>query len=204
MAAVSVFPSPAYSWPVSERISRTPGGRGRAVKFPAGVGDDDDAGRFEDLYSRHHLAAYRLALLLCAGEEALAEDSMSEALARVYPKWLDGGVEDFGAYLRRAVANQVKAAFRHRGVERRQDASLLADARETLPFDEHVGQRDQMWRALAELPLKQRTVIVLYYYEQRPIEEIARITKTGTGTVKAHLSRGRDRLRQLLEQEGVR
>lgn len=174
------------------------------MESPAGVGDDGDAARFEDLYSQHHLAAYRLALLLSAGEAALAEDAVSEALALVYPKWRDGGIADFGAYLRRAVANQVKAAFRHRGVERRQEASLLADARGTLQFDERVGQKDQMWRALAELPLKQRTVIVLYYYEQRPIEEIARITKTGAGTVKAHLSRGRDRLRQILEQEDVR
>jgi RNA polymerase sigma factor (sigma-70 family) len=164
----------------------------------------EGSGRFEDLYRRHHLAAYRLALLLCAGEVVLAEDAVSEALARVYPKWRDGEVDDFGAYLRRAVTNEVRAVFRHRGVERRERASFVAEDRGGLPFDERVGVQDQMWRALAELPLKQRTVIVLYYYEQRPIEEIARITKTGTGTVKAHLSRGRDHLRRIIEQEGVR
>jgi hypothetical protein len=35
------------------------------MESPAGVGDDGDATPFEDLYSQHHLAAYRLALLQC-------------------------------------------------------------------------------------------------------------------------------------------
>jgi RNA polymerase sigma factor (sigma-70 family) len=173
--------------------------RDRAADLPDAESSTDHAHNFEDLYDQHHLGVFRFALLLCAGEAALAEDAVSEALARVYPKWVEGRITDFGAYLRTAVANQVKAAFRHRAVERREAERLWAEDQGTLVFDEHVDQRDQLSEALRELPLKQRTAVVLHYYEDRPITEIAQIMRTSKGTVKAHLSRGRARLRQLLE-----
>ena len=157
--------------------------------------EDEAQPTFDDLYERHHLGAYRFALGLCAGEAALAEDAVSEAFVLVYPKWLAGRVAKFEPYLRRAVANQVKAAFRHRGVERRHQAT--DDARHT--FDEDMGRRDQLLQALAALPLKQRTAVVLFYYEDQPLEGVAETMGTTVGTAKAHLSRGRDRLRQLLE-----
>jgi RNA polymerase sigma-70 factor (ECF subfamily) len=167
------------------------------------TGIEEDAPRptFDHLYDEHHLGAYRLALALCTGEAALAEDAVSEAFALVYPKWVAGRVDDFGPYLRRAVANQVKAVFRHRGVERREEERAGADDRGVLPFDERISQRDRLFRALGALPLKQRTAVVLHYYEDRPLEEVAAIMGTTLGTTKAHLSRGRDRLRDVMENE---
>ena len=50
------------------------------------------------------------------------------------------------------------------------------------------------------LPLKQRTAVVLHYYEDLSLEAIATAMGTSVGTAKAHLSRGRDRLRELLEE----
>ena len=63
-----------------------------------------------------------------------------------------------------------------------------------------MGERDRLLQALATLPLKQRTAVVLFYYEDRPLEDVADVMGTTVGTAKAHLSRGRDRLRDLLEQ----
>ena len=171
----------------------------RPVRSLASLSEGSDE-TFDDLYERHHLGAYRFALGLSAGEAPLAEDAVSEAFALVYPKWLAGRVADFEPYLRRAVANQVKATFRHRGVARREQRRYRTDDDATLPFDEDMGERDRLLQALATLPLKQRTAVVLFYYEDRPLEDVADVMGTTVGTAKAHLSRGRDRLRDLLEQ----
>src|SRR5947209_19050396 len=79
---------------------------------------------FEELFQTHKGYAYRLALLLCGGETATAEDAVSEAFAQVLPRWQAGGIDDFGAYVRRAVVNQVKRTFLRRGLQRRSEALI--------------------------------------------------------------------------------
>lgn len=63
--------------------------------------------------------------------------------------------------------------------------------------------------AVQSLPLKYRTAIYLHYYEGYQVQEIAQMTGETPGTVSAHLSRGRKKLRELLggnpyEQASVR
>lgn len=170
-------------------------GAGVAPPVPTVVTED-----FARLFELHHRRAYRLALLLCAGEAVLAEDSVSEAFACTYPKWKDGNVGDFGTYLRRAVANEVKGSFRRRLRQRRLEDRRRADGGGSRAIDDHVADQEQVWMALRQLPHKQRTAIVLRYYEDRPLAEVAEIMGTALGTAKAHVSRGRERLRALLEE----
>ena len=47
----------------------------------------------------------------------------------------------------------------------------------------------------------QRLAVLLYYYEDMPVAEIARTLGIAQGTVKSRLGRGRDRLRQMLREE---
>jgi RNA polymerase sigma factor (sigma-70 family) len=53
--------------------------------------------------------------------------------------------------------------------------------------------------AIETLPPLQRTLLTLYYLEEMPIPEIARITGLAAGTIKSHLFRSRLRLRGVLE-----
>jgi RNA polymerase sigma-70 factor (ECF subfamily) len=53
-------------------------------------------------------------------------------------------------------------------------------------------------RALAQLPVEQRQVILLIGLEGLSYHEAAQILAVPTGTVRSRLSRGRDQLRQLL------
>ena len=55
--------------------------------------------------------------------------------------------------------------------------------------------------ALSQLPLKQRTCVLLFYYEDRPIAEIVDILGISEGSVKVHLHRARERLAALLGEE---
>lgn len=72
-----------------------------------------------------------------------------------------------------------------------------------LPAPEHTpGQSiaiGEMDAALARLPLGQREVILLVALEQMPYEQVAATLGIPVGTVMSRLSRGRDRLRELLD-----
>jgi len=163
------------------------------------VRDAGTVDSFDELYQAHKGSAYRLALLLCGGEAATAEDAVSEAFASVLPRWRAGRVEDFGAYLRRSVVNQVKRTLLRRGFQRR--AASVIDPKLMGGIEEEVVRKEVLWAALRELPPKQRAAVVLHYYEALSLEEVANTMGTSVGTAKSHLSRGRDRLRDLLEDQ---
>jgi RNA polymerase sigma factor (sigma-70 family) len=55
--------------------------------------------------------------------------------------------------------------------------------------------------AIKALPPRQRSVIVLFYYEDRPMEDIARILDCSPSTGWVHLHRARKRLGALLTEE---
>ena len=57
-------------------------------------------------------------------------------------------------------------------------------------------RHEELRRALTRIPEKERTAIVLPYFEDLPVKEIASIMQIPAGTVKYHLSVGRDHLRQ--------
>lgn len=59
--------------------------------------------------------------------------------------------------------------------------------------------RRHLHEAIETLPPLQRTVLTLYYLDEMPIPEIARITGLAGGTIKSHLFRSRLRLREALE-----
>lgn len=58
-----------------------------------------------------------------------------------------------------------------------------------------AGERAEMlWRAVSELPMAQRTAVVLYYREGLPVADVARAMGVSPGTVKTHLLRARSRI----------
>jgi RNA polymerase sigma-70 factor (ECF subfamily) len=64
-----------------------------------------------------------------------------------------------------------------------------------------VAQHHDLYAAIRLLPDRQREIIVLYYLLGYPVLDIADILGIADGTVKAHLSHGRQRLGQLLAGE---
>lgn len=60
-------------------------------------------------------------------------------------------------------------------------------------------QEETFMQLLNQLPLPQRSVLLLHFVEDFPIEEIARITQTQIGTVKSRLHYAKKSLRKLLE-----
>lgn len=156
-----------------------------------------DADSFAAIFNTHHRDAVRLAYLLTSDADQ-AEDIVSEAFAKVYRQWQAGRVEDVGAYLRRAVANTANSKLRRRYLERREAARRTGDDRGVRTVDDDAADRDAVWQALQRLPDKQRAAVVLRYYEDLSVEETAAVLGVSEGTVKSQVSRGLDRLEQLL------
>lgn len=156
-----------------------------------------DAESFAAVFNAHHRRAVRLAYLLTSDHQQ-AEDVVSDAFSRVYVQWRKGRVDDVGSYLRRAVVNGANSALRKRYVRRREHDRLTGDERGVRRVDDDAADRDEIWQMLRRLPPRQREAIVLRYYEDLSEADTAEVLGVSVGTVKSNVSRGMDRLRQLL------
>jgi RNA polymerase sigma-70 factor (sigma-E family) len=165
-----------------------------ALRASVAVGD------FADVFAAHHAEALRLAYLLC-GDRHRAEDITADAFVNLYRRWSRGGIDNPRAYLRRTVVNEANSKFRRLAVERREAAKRSGDHRGTLSADERLVDSDAMARALAALPPRQRTAVVLRYYADLPEREAAALMGVSVGTVKSTVSRALVTLRTLLAQE---
>ena len=88
------------------------------------------------------------------------------------------------------------------------EALKLKRRRLELPGDDKLEEllepvRDhynELWDCIQKLPEEYRLVIVLYYYNELSLRDIAKILNIPMGTVKSRLSRGREFLKQALEE----
>ena len=160
--------------------------------------DEVTGGRLGELYRQHAPDAARLAYLI-TGDRALAEDLVQEAFVRMFGRFRDLRNPDaFGAYLRKTVVNLSRSHFRRVRVER---DYLQRQRVGTVAPEPELGARDEMWRALHRLSERQRTAIVLRYYEDLSEAETADAMRCPVGTVKSLVSRGIERLRQEMARD---
>jgi RNA polymerase sigma-70 factor (sigma-E family) len=168
----------------------------QTVPLPDPVGTEGDS--FVATVKAHYQGLARLAYVLC-GDPHQAEDAVAEAFARVWPRWRDREIDNLGAYLRRAVINQVHGGLRRRVIEARHERHQ-SGVPPDWSLDGQVSDRDLVWRALLQLPAGQRAVIALRYYEDRSEDETATLLGVPVGTVKSRAARGLARLQQLLRE----
>jgi len=158
---------------------------------------DGDAGlrsRLADAYVRSAPGGIRLAYLL-TGDRAAAEDLVQEAFVRFVSRFrFLRYPNDFEPYLRRTIVNLSKNHFRRRAVER---AYLEHEGRraEEVSTDPDVATSDALRSALLRLPLRQRTALVLRYYEDLPDATIAELLGCRPATVRSLVARGLETLR---------
>jgi len=155
-----------------------------------------EGGLLVELFERHASEAGRLAYLL-TGDRELAEDLVQDAFVRLAGRFVHrrdpGGLH---AYLRVTVVNLARSHHRRQAVERR--FAERESGREPTTTASDLSDRDALQRALMSLPLRQRTAVVLRYYEDLDIGQTASTMRCSEGTVKALTSRGIARLRPLI------
>lgn len=146
------------------------------------------AGREPDTFARFYEAEVvrqvRAATLIVGSRQA-AQDIVHDVFTEIFQRW-DGGISDPGPYLQRAVVNRCTDALRRSAVARRYRRTFRA---------EDVPAADvPLYDALATLPPKHRTAVVLRYYLDLTEAEIADHLDCPTGSVGPWIRRGLDRL----------
>ena len=156
---------------------------------------------FEEFVQGSSPRLFRTALLLTGHDRAAAEDLLQAALERAYRHWARiCRSEEPERYVRRILANA--SHDRWRRAARHRERSMHAGDAAAVTGD-HAGavaDRDLLMRALAGLPKRQRTVLVLRYYSDLTELEIADVLGCSVGTVKSQASRGLARLRAAVER----
>ena len=127
-----------------------------------------------------------LAYLMTGGREA-AEEIVHDAFIRIHGRWAT--LDAPGAYLRTTVVNLCLDWQRRRATERQRTAGLVE--RPAAP-----PEIDETWDLLAQLPQDQRVALVLRYYEDLPIDEIARLMGCPPVTVRTRIHRAIAKLRR--------
>lgn len=145
---------------------------------------------YEDFYRSHVDRARSLAHLI-TGSRSLAQEIAQESLLAVHEAWET--LDNPGGFLRVVVVN------RSRSVQRRQIRERLHLAR-TASFEAAttIPAIDETWHAVRRLPADQRTIIVLRFYEDLSLAEIADLLDKPIGTVKSSLHRGLARLKETI------
>lgn len=153
---------------------------------------------FEEYAFARTSALVRLARLL-TGDEHRAEDLVQDVLARAYARWGRISRTDRpDAYVRRMLVNAHNSWWRQRS-SREISVAAVRDRAGDVDEAAGVAERDALWRLVCDLPARQRTVIVLRYYEDLDDTSIAEILACSAGTVRTHAKRALAALRQRQE-----
>jgi RNA polymerase sigma factor (sigma-70 family) len=161
-----------------------------------------DVSAFESLYRQHRDRTYGLVWRLCGCNQALAEDLLQETFVRAWSKLhLFRGESLFGTWLHRLAVNVALSDRRIRVRRARFESSLDETAERTAVGQRDVHSADQrdLENAIAKLPERARTVLVLFDIEGYGHAEIADITGMAEGSSKAQLHRARKLLRKELD-----
>lgn len=148
-----------------------------------------------ELYIRKfHGTIYRVAFGYVRNS-AEAEDICQEAFIKLLSCREDFPAdENCKAWLIRVTINLSKNLLRSSRITR------SAELNENLPFSE--PRQNELMDSVMKLPPKYRTVIILYYYEEYSVKEIADIMGATVSATTTRLSRARERLKEMLLEEG--
>ena len=140
----------------------------------------------------------RLCWLGCAltASPAQAEELAQEALVRTWWRWrLVGRPQDPASYARRVLVNRHRSLLRRAATEARSFARIGPEQAAMPAGDERAMV---LWQAVQDLPVRQRSVLVLRFYEDLPEAEVARLLGLSLGTVKSRCHRALAQLRDRL------
>lgn len=167
-----------------------------------------DGAAFSELMTMHEKRMYAVALRMCANRED-AQDCLQDAMLRVY-RSIGGfkGQSSFSTWVYRITMNTCLDELRRRKTRSASSLDTMLEGGwsptdgENGPEKQAVAseQRRVLNSAIADLPEDMRSAIVLRDVQGFSYEEIAEMLEVNIGTIKSRISRGREKLRQILRE----
>ena len=176
---------------VVEHVADVPRARADAVSLP--LAGTAAVASFEEVYRAHFrdLSGYCAALL---NDDQLGIDCAQEAFTRLFGRFR--AVHSPRAWLFLVATNIVRDEWRNRARHRDTVAALATHA--TLTVDAVDGA---LLDAVRRLPSALAEVVLLHYFADLPLDEVARQVRRPLGTVKRRLHEARARLHQAIEAD---
>ncbi len=159
---------------------------------------ESDEKAYDQIFAAEYGQIVRVAFLV-TGDRDAAQEVAQDAFGQLFVHWRK--VKDYdrpGAWVRRVA---IRRAVKHREQRRRasQAQNDIIDLTRTHQSD-HRRDLDLLV-ALRELSPQQRAAVVLHYYEDQPVRDVAATMRCSEATAKVHLHRGRARLATILGEE---
>ena len=156
---------------------------------------------FDTLIKKYQSPIRRFFLHQTLGDEELSDDLAQDTFIKAYTHLTSfKNLSNFSTWLFRIAYNVFYDYIRNRketsGLEVWVvDAIYQTDQRK-------IGEEMDIYKGLSLLKEAERTCITLHYMEDLSIDKISSITGMPSGTIKSHLSRGKDKLANFLKQNG--
>lgn len=139
---------------------------------------------------------YRIALNFL-GNSHDAEDTLQNVLLKLYTNSAEfDGDGHLRNWLIRVAVNECKNLLRN---SRRRQIVALEEIGDSFIFESR--EQSDLFQTVMSLPSSYRTALYLFYYEDLPVMEIARLLDLTESAVTTRLSRGRQRLKLILEEK---
>ncbi len=160
------------------------------------MGSDGGDGDFEEFVAARGPRLLRMAWLL-TGDAHLAEDLLQTVLAKVWPRWHRISSDHPEAYIRKALVHTHASWWRRRWRGEVPHGEVPDTA---APADAYAGVdlEQSLAAAVRTLPVRQRAVVVLRFFEDLSVEETAATLGCAPGTVKSQSAKALRTLRALL------
>ena len=159
--------------------------------------------QFIELVSSEQEQLRRFLLALCCGDKDEADDIAQESFIKAYlssDTYRDEG--KFNAWLYKIAHNTfLDRRKSQKYTDSIDEANALMDS--TFAADRSFKYQE-LYAAIATLPIKERTSILLFYLKGYTIKEISSIIDCSTDAVKKQLSRGREQLKRKMNHDGKR
>jgi RNA polymerase sigma-70 factor (sigma-E family) len=155
-----------------------------------------------ELFREHHLELVHLAVIM-VGDLATAEDIVQDVFERLHRRWSGLREPSRGlAYARTSVLNSCRSVHRRAAVARKYAPRLAPLGDRTDPdAASAIGDRGELAAALRLLPRRQREVLVLRYYADLSVAEVAETLRIAPSAVRACSSRGLAALARALRED---
>ena len=162
--------------------------------------------QFIELIAAEQESLRRFLRGLCGGDGFRADDIAQEALLKAYLSYEHfEGRSRFSTWLFRIAYNcyydHIRKSGKEEGWQSLEESTREVGKIEDEPSVDRKYEHQQLYMAIRQLAAHEQAVILLFYMEEKSIKEIMGIMEMPSGTVRSCLSRGRQHLRQYLENQ---